>query len=116
MMSSFRFVVITAVLTVVAGAGGHLLAQEYTKPVPAQLSDAHIRGEQQQVLRPPRNVGPDDSDLTGSVDPQPRTAIPPEVRPETGPTNELSEQFRRTLVDYRGAEPVGTIIVDTANT
>jgi lipoprotein-anchoring transpeptidase ErfK/SrfK len=28
----------------------------------------------------------------------------------------LSEQFRRTLVDYRGAEPIGTIIVDTANT
>ena len=116
MMSSFRFVVITAVLTVVAGAGGHLLAQEYTKPVPAQLSDAHIRGEQQQVFRPPLDVGTFDSGLTGTVDPQSRTAMPPEVRPETGPTIELSEKFRRTLVEYRTAEPVGTIIVDTANT
>ena len=115
-MSFCRFAVITAVLIGFAGSGGHPLAQEYAKPVPAEFSEAYIRGEHQQVLRPPRNVGPDDSDLTGSVDPQSRTAIPPEVRPETGPTKELSEQFRRTLVDYRGAEPVGTIIVDTANT
>ena len=100
-------------VTGVAGAGS---AQEYAKPVPAQLSDARIRGEQQQVLRPPLDVGTIDSGLTGTVDPQSRTAMPPEVRPETGPTRELSAKFRRTLVDYRTPEPVGTIIVDTANT
>jgi len=115
MMSSCRFVVITAVLTGLGGAGSHLLAQEYTKPTPAQLPDAHISGEQQQVLRPPLDVGID-SGLTGTVDPRSRTAMPPDLRPETGPTKELSEKFRRTLVEYRTSEPVGTIIVDTANT
>jgi lipoprotein-anchoring transpeptidase ErfK/SrfK len=43
-------------------------------------------------------------------------ALPPEVRPETGPKKELPPQFRRSLVDYHTKEPVGTIIVDTPNT
>jgi lipoprotein-anchoring transpeptidase ErfK/SrfK len=43
-------------------------------------------------------------------------AMPPEIRPEVAPETELPAQFRRTLVDYRTTEPVGTIIVDTANT
>ncbi len=115
-MSVCRLAVITAVLTGVVGTGGHLLAQEYTKPMPAQSSEAYIRSEQQPVLRPPRAVGTDDSDLTGTVDPKSRIALPPEVRPEVGSTAELPAQFRRTLVDYRTTEPVGTIIVDTANT
>ena len=43
-------------------------------------------------------------------------ALPPEVRPETGPKKQLPPQFRRTLVDYSTKEPAGTIIVDTPNT
>jgi lipoprotein-anchoring transpeptidase ErfK/SrfK/transposase-like protein len=43
-------------------------------------------------------------------------ALPPEVRPETGPNKELPLQFRRTLVDYNTKEPAGTIIIDTTNT
>jgi lipoprotein-anchoring transpeptidase ErfK/SrfK len=43
-------------------------------------------------------------------------ALPPEVRPETGPRKELPPQFRRTLVDYATKEPAGTVIVDTPNT
>ena len=43
-------------------------------------------------------------------------ALPPEVRPETGPRKELPPQFRRTLVDYYSKEPAGTVIVDTPNT
>jgi lipoprotein-anchoring transpeptidase ErfK/SrfK len=43
-------------------------------------------------------------------------ALPPDVRPETGPVKALSPQFRRTLVDYRTKEPAGTLIVDTPNT
>jgi lipoprotein-anchoring transpeptidase ErfK/SrfK len=43
-------------------------------------------------------------------------ALPPDVRPETGPVKELPPQYRRTLVDYRTKEPAGTIIVDTPNT
>ena len=41
MMSSCKFVVITAVLTVVAGAGSHLLAQERTKPPAAVAGRAY---------------------------------------------------------------------------
>jgi lipoprotein-anchoring transpeptidase ErfK/SrfK len=43
-------------------------------------------------------------------------ALPPEVRPETGPKKELPPQFRRTLVDYYTKEPAGTIVIDTLNT
>jgi lipoprotein-anchoring transpeptidase ErfK/SrfK len=43
-------------------------------------------------------------------------ALPPEVRPETGPKKQLPPQFRRTLVDYPTKEPAGTIIIDTPNT
>jgi lipoprotein-anchoring transpeptidase ErfK/SrfK len=112
-----RFALIAALLVGVAGSSNHLLAQEFNRSEPAQLSEAYIRGEHQQVLRPPGNVGRDDDvDLTGTVAPSLRTSVPPEIRPETGSTTELPAQFRRTLVDYRSAEPVGTIIVDTANT
>ena len=44
------------------------------------------------------------------------TALPPEVRPETGPKKSLPPQFRRTLVDYHTKEPAGTLIIDTPNT
>jgi lipoprotein-anchoring transpeptidase ErfK/SrfK len=42
--------------------------------------------------------------------------LPPEVRPETGPTKELPPQFRRTLIDYYTKEPRGTIVIETLNT
>src|SRR5215831_17145014 len=42
--------------------------------------------------------------------------LPPEVRPESGPTKELPPQFRRTLIDYDTTEPTGTIVIDTLNT
>jgi lipoprotein-anchoring transpeptidase ErfK/SrfK len=116
MMCSFRFGVITAVLIGLAGGGSPLPAQEYIKPTTAKLPDAHIRGEQQQLLRPPMDVRTMDLGPTGTVDPRSRTAMAPEVRSETDPPKELSEKFRRTLVEYRTTEPVGTIIVDTANT
>ena len=43
-------------------------------------------------------------------------ALPPEVRPETGPKKELPPQFRRALVDYYTKESAGTIVIDTLNT
>ena len=43
-------------------------------------------------------------------------ALPPEDRPETGPTKEIAPHLRRTLVNYQTREPVGTLIIDTANT
>jgi lipoprotein-anchoring transpeptidase ErfK/SrfK len=64
-------------------------------------------------------IGPGQLDPgpTGAVRGDPRmAALPPEVRPETGPVKELPPQFRRTMVDYRSKEPPGTIVVDTQNT
>src|SRR6266404_1243610 len=49
-------------------------------------------------------------------DPRDLAALPPEVRPETGPMKSLPPQFRRTLVDYYTKEPAGTIVIDTLNT
>jgi hypothetical protein len=44
------------------------------------------------------------------------SALPPEVRPETGPRKDLPPQLRRTLVDYYTKQPAGTIVIDTPNT
>jgi lipoprotein-anchoring transpeptidase ErfK/SrfK len=75
--------------------------------------------------RPPLPISPGqigagqaDPGATGTmpVDPRNMAALPPEVRPETGPKKQLPPQFRRTLVDYYTKEPAGTIIVDTPNT
>src|ERR1700747_171635 len=49
-------------------------------------------------------------------DPRTIAALPPEVRPETGPKKEMPPQFRRTLVDYYTKQPAGTIVIDTPNT
>ncbi len=60
------------------------------------------------IFRPPMSIGPEHEQAVA--------ALPPEDRPETGPVKELPPQFRRTMVDYRTKEPVGTIIIDTPNT
>jgi lipoprotein-anchoring transpeptidase ErfK/SrfK len=78
----------------------------------------------QDAMRPPMAIGPGQQAVApGQVDPGPTgsvqqrfAALPPDVRPETGPTKELPPQFRRTLVDYRTKEPAGTLIIDTPNT
>ncbi len=59
-----------------------------------------------------------DPGATGAaqIDPRSTAALPPEVRPETGPRKELPPELRRTLVDYHTREQAGTIIVDTPNT
>jgi lipoprotein-anchoring transpeptidase ErfK/SrfK len=74
---------------------------------------------EQDAIRPPMSIGPGQVDAgpTGATRGDVRmAALPPEVRPETGPVKELPPQFRRTLVDYRTKEPAGTLIVDTPNT
>ena len=55
--------------------------------------------------RPPMAIGPN----------QAITSLPPDYQPETGPA-QLPPQFRRTIVEYRTKEPVGTIIIDTPHT
>jgi len=75
---------------------------------------------EQNTPRPQPSIIPGQGDpgVTGSIssNPQRVVALPPEVRPETGPNKELPPQFRRGLVDYYTREPAGTIIIDTPNT
>src|SRR5260221_1225540 len=75
---------------------------------------------EQNTPRPQPSIIPGQGDpgVTGSIssNPQRVVALPPEVRPETGPNKELPPQFRRALVDYYTREPAGTIIIDTPNT
>jgi lipoprotein-anchoring transpeptidase ErfK/SrfK len=107
-----------AALIVLEGPGGHASAQYY------------FRGAYPPAQAPPNQPVPLDTDnefydtatmprgaiASTSGDPGNVAALPPEVRPETGPKKELPPQFRRTLVDYYTKEPAGTIIVDTPNT
>jgi lipoprotein-anchoring transpeptidase ErfK/SrfK len=112
-----RAATIAALLIGVGSSCGSALAQFY--PFPAYPPP------QAPLNRPVPWVDPDDDaaaptqrNATGSTraDPRGYGALPPEVRPETGPKKELPPQFRRALVDYAGREPAGTIIVDTPNT
>jgi lipoprotein-anchoring transpeptidase ErfK/SrfK len=80
-------------------------------------------GQSQDAFRPPQPIGPGpqpgqpgQQGQPGQGQPSVYSALPPEERPETGPRKELPPQFRRTTVDYQTKEPVGTIIIDTANT
>ena len=123
----FRGLAATAILLIgIAGPDCEALAQ-YSQPMDARpyiqsaplpppntTNSSAIPGERQEELRPPLAIGPA-ANVTGAVS-QTRTALPPEVQPETGPEKELPPQFQRTLVDYRTTEPTGTIIVDTSNT
>ncbi|HEY7663452.1 MAG TPA: L,D-transpeptidase [Xanthobacteraceae bacterium] len=74
----------------------------------------------EEAARPPLPIGPGQIDprAPGSTqgDPHAMAALPPDVRPETGPKKALPPRFQRTLVDYVTKEPAGTIIVDTPNT
>ncbi len=104
-----------ATLLIGVGSSGHALAQTYAPPRP-DSSHQTFSDERQGVLRPPQPIGPSDPIVTGTIATQSGASMPPEVRSETSPIKELPLQFRRTLVDYKTSEPVGTIIVDTPNT
>jgi lipoprotein-anchoring transpeptidase ErfK/SrfK len=82
---------------------------------------AAVQPNDPDAMRPPMAISPGqfapgqaDPNATGAV--RGMAALPPDYRPETGPTKELPPQFRRTLVDFRTKEPAGTIIIDTPNT
>jgi lipoprotein-anchoring transpeptidase ErfK/SrfK len=62
---------------------------------------------QEDAIRPPMSIGPDQQ---GAV-----ATLPPDYQPETGPV-QLPPQFRRTIIDFRTKEPVGTVIIDTPHT
>ena len=126
-MIFFRAGLIAALLIGLGALGGPAWAQQAwaqydasraVPPAPV-LPSQPIPLDPDRALRDP--VAP--TDTTGSTridsrngDSRNMAALPPEVRPETGPRKELPPQFRRTLVDYYSKEPAGTIIVDTPNT
>jgi lipoprotein-anchoring transpeptidase ErfK/SrfK len=121
-MIFFRTGLVAALLIALGALGDHAWAQYDASRAypPAQVSPSQpIPIDPDRALRDP--VPP--TDLTGSTridsrngDSRNMAALPPEVRPETGPRKELPPQFRRTLVDYYTKEPAGTVIVDTPNT
>ncbi len=126
-MFFFRAGIIAAMLIGLAAPVGHAWAQQAW----AQYYPPRAYPPPQGSLNQPIPLDPDREfydtatprDATGSThidsrngDSRSMVALPPEVRPETGPRKELPPQFRRTLVDYYTKEPAGTIIVDTPNT
>jgi lipoprotein-anchoring transpeptidase ErfK/SrfK len=118
----FRTVGAVAAVLIGLAPDDRAQAQDYPpRPsAPLSLTGTATRpvAEQQYGLRPAIPIGRA-SDVTGSLGSDPRShvaALPPHLRPETGPGKKLPPRFRRTLVGYRSKEPSGTIIIDTANT
>jgi lipoprotein-anchoring transpeptidase ErfK/SrfK len=75
--------------------------------------DPYVRG-----MRPPESLGaPGAAPQGAQVSPGPvqLSALPPEERPEVGPT-QLEPRLRRQEVTFVTKEPPGTIVVDTSNT
>jgi len=120
-MIFFRAGLMAALLIGLGALGGPAWAQ-YDAPLypPAPVSPSQpIPLDPDRAARGP--VAPTDPTGANRIDSRNgdsrnMAALPPEVRPETGPRKELPPQFRRTLVDYYSKEPAGTIIVDTPNT
>src|SRR5262249_27377478 len=79
---------------------------------------------QPDATRPPLPINPGqigagqgEPNATGAaIDSHTMAALPPEVRPETGPKKQLPPQVPRARADYSPKEPAGTIIIDTPNT
>jgi lipoprotein-anchoring transpeptidase ErfK/SrfK len=66
------------------------------------------------VVRPPGELGARPA-APGAAPAQSVASLPPEDQPETGEPKALDPKFKKQLVDYRGSEPAGTIIIDTTN-
>jgi lipoprotein-anchoring transpeptidase ErfK/SrfK len=70
-------------------------------------------------LRPPGAVGSPLPGVAAPAQPLSRDTVatlPPDYQAESGEPKQLPSQFRRQMVDYRGSEPAGTIVIDTAHT
>jgi lipoprotein-anchoring transpeptidase ErfK/SrfK len=113
----YKAATVAAMLIVLEAPGGHALAQYY---LPGAYPTAQAPLNQSVPFDPDNDYDtatmPRGAIVSTRGDPRNVAALPPEVRPETGPKKELPPQFRRTLVDYYTKESAGTIIVDTPNT
>ncbi len=81
-----------------------------------------------EAIRPPAGIGTGPSQAPNQIPPQANApasgqppagtvmSLPADEQPEQGQPKELPAHLKKQLVDYTTKEPVGTIIVDTANT
>ena len=76
---------------------------------------AIARPAEVDVVRPPGDVGARQAAPSAAPAQQSVASLPPEDQPETGEPKALDPKFKKQLVDYRGSEPAGTIIIDTTN-
>jgi lipoprotein-anchoring transpeptidase ErfK/SrfK len=88
----------------------------YPSTLPTQSQGPAIARQPAEVdvVRPPGEVVARPA-APGAVPAQSVATLPPEDQPETGEPKALDPKFKKQLVDYRGSEPAGTIIIDTAN-
>ena len=116
-MIFYKAATVAAMLIVLEAPGGHALAQYY---LPGAYPTAQAPLNQSVPFDPDNDYDtatmPRGAIVSTRGDPRNVAALPPEVRPETGPKKELPPPVRRTLVDYYTKESAGTIIVDTPNT
>ena len=96
--------------------------QPRTQFAPQGTSQGAPQGE---AVRPPAGIGAGPSQAPGQIPSQAAApgqapasvmALPVDDQPEQGQPKELPPHLKKQLVDYSTKEPVGTIIVDTANT
>ncbi len=100
-MIFYKAATVAAILIVLEAPGGHALAQYY---LPGAYPTAQAPLNQSVPFDPDNDYDtatmPRGAIVSTRGDPRNVAALPPEVRPETGPKKELPPQFRRTLVDY----------------
>ena len=99
------------------GPAGQVPQGYYPSNQPAQSQAPAIARQPAEVdvVRPPgevvaRPAAPGVAPAQQSV-----ASLPPEDQPETGEPKTHDPKFKKQLVDYRGSEPAGTIIIDTSN-
>jgi lipoprotein-anchoring transpeptidase ErfK/SrfK len=88
---------------------GHQFGDQAPAPIVAPTP-------QTDAVRPPAAIGGGPSAAPPAVPSTTVMALPPDEQPEEGQPKELAPNLKKQLVDYTTKEPVGTIIVDTANT
>jgi lipoprotein-anchoring transpeptidase ErfK/SrfK len=85
-------------------------------PVQIAPAPAVAPAPQADAVRPPAAVGGGPSAAPPAIASTSVMALPADEQPEQGQPKELAPNLKKQLVDYTTKEPVGTIIVDTANT
>ena len=98
--------------------GSPPVGHQFGDQAPVQIAPAPAAAPapQADAIRPPAPVGGGPSAAPPAIPSTSVMALPPDEQPEQGQPKELAPNLKKQLVDYTTKEPVGTIIVDTANT